>query len=397
MTRSRPDHLDQFAREDPEPTELFSREEVETASRYNGPRYAAFLLDRALGLTVLAVVAFGPLGDPLYGTLVSLPWWAQGLAFPALAVALSVAVRLPLSFWIGYVREKRFGFSTQNVRGWLSDRAKALAVGLTLTSLVLLGLVGLARAMPEAWPAVAAPAVAALVLVLGFLAPVLVEPLFNRFTPLADEQLARELRGLATRAGVPVRDVLVADASRRTRKANAYVSGLGRTRRVVVYDTLLEGGEPSEIRLVAAHELGHRRMRHVAFATVLGMAGAVAAVLILWGLLQADGVLDALEAGGAGDPRVGPFVLLAVTVLELAALPVESALSRGWERDADRFSLELTGDLGAFERAHRALARSNLSDLDPPRALYLLLFSHPTPPERIAAARRLVPRAGPSR
>jgi STE24 endopeptidase len=223
---------------------------------------------------------------------------------------------------------------------------------------------------------------------LSFVAPVLLEPLFNRFSPLADPELSESLRTLSRRAGVPVRDVLVADASRRTKKENAYVSGLGRTRRVVVYDTLLSRGGPREVRLVVAHELGHRRLRHVARGTALGVGAMAVAVAVLWGLLRTQAVLGAVGASGPGDPRIIPFVLFVAAALQVVALPFESALSRRWESAADRFSLELTGDLDAFVDSHRGLAVSNLLDLDPPRFVYLVVFSHPTPPERIAAARR---------
>ena len=211
-------------------------------------------------------------------------------------------------------------------------------------------------------------------LLLSFVAPVVLEPLFNRFRPLADEALAAELRSLAERAGVPVRDVLVADASRRTAKVNAYVSGLGRTRRVVLFDTLLEAADRRAVRVVVAHELGHRRDRHPAKLTALAMAGAAAAVAAIWAALGTR----------VGSPATLPEVLLLVTGLELAGLPAGSALSRRWERDADRASLDLSEDPDAFARAHLELARRNLSDLAPPRLAYLLLFSHPTPPERLA-------------
>jgi STE24 endopeptidase len=216
--------------------------------------------------------------------------------------------------------------------------------------------------------------------VLSFLAPVVLEPLFNRFDPLEDEDLAERLRAVALRAGVPVRDVLVADASRRTTKHNAYVSGLGRTRRVVVYDTLLAAGRPRELELVVAHELGHRRMRHVLKGTLLGMAGAVFFVVFLWAVLQWPALPE------PSSPRVVPVVLFFGALLELPALAPGAALSRRWERDADRFSLELTGDREIYRTTHLDLARANLADLDPPRLLYALVFTHPTPPERLAAA-----------
>jgi STE24 endopeptidase len=281
-------------------------------------------------------------------------------------------VCLPLDLWRGWVRERRWGFSTQSLRGWLADRAKGAAIGIAISALTWTTLIALTHAFPGGWPLAAATLAAAAVLLLSFVAPVVLEPLFNRFRPLPDERLARELRALAERAGVPVRDVLVADASRRTTKTNAYVSGIGMTRRVVVWDTLLESATEAELKLVLAHELGHRRARHVLKGTALAMAGAVIAVLVIWAVL------------GKPKPHDYPRAALLVLGLEVAGLPVGAWISRRWERAADRFSLELTGDRDAFLHAHVALARSNLSDLDPPRLVYALLFSHPTPPERLA-------------
>jgi STE24 endopeptidase len=142
---------------------------------------------------------------------------------------------------------------------------------------------------------------------------------------------------------------------------------------VVVWDTLLEA-PPDEIELVVAHELGHRRLRHVARATVLAMAGAVVFVLVLW-LVRPH--------PSAGDAAL---VVLFGTVLELVALPAGAALSRRWERAADRFSLAVVPSLGVFDRLHRRLATANLADLDPPKWLYYAVFTHPTPPQRLRDA-----------
>src|ERR671922_2493896 len=225
------------------PTELFSVEQVERARRYHRPLYVALLLDVTLGLAVLSVLAFTRAGSWLYREV-------PGAAFPAVTVAFAAVVRLPLAYWRGHVRERRWGFSTQSARGWLFDRLKSFGVGLVLTSAAVLALVGLARAFPRGWPVVAAPVAAAAVLLFGVVTPVVLEPLFNRFRPLQDAGLASRLRALARRAGVPVRDVLVADASRRTRKLNAYVSGLGASRRVVLYDTLVDRSPPRELKVV---------------------------------------------------------------------------------------------------------------------------------------------------
>ena len=367
--------------------QIFDSEQVERARRYHRPAYLARVIGIALGLLVLGLLSFGGLGDWLFGLVDGLPWWGEAIAFSALVALVGSLVATPVAFWRGYLHERRWGFSTQTLGGWVSDRAKGAAIGMALTVIPMFGLIASVHLFPSWWPLVAALGGAAIVFVVTFLAPVLLEPVFNRFAPLRDDVLAGELRRLADQAEVPVRDVLVADASRRTTKHNAYVSGIGKTRRVVVWDTLLDRGEPGEVRLVVAHELGHRHFRHVAIGTAIAMAGTALFVLGLWVLFQWDELLAAIGADGPGDPRMIPFVLFAGAVAELALRPFALALSRRWERDADRFSLELTGDPEAYEATHRNLALSNLGDLDPPKAAYLFFFSHPTAPERLAAGR----------
>jgi STE24 endopeptidase len=374
---------------------VFTAEQVTRARRYHRPLYAAVLARLTLTLLVLSLVVFSRLGSRLFSPLEGAPWWAQVVGFTAILEALTTALVLPISVWAGFLRERSWGFSTQRLGGFAADRAKAFALGLLLTAAVFLGLVGAARSLPGWWPLAAAAGGAAIVLALGFLAPLLIEPMFNRFSPLDDHELADELQALARRAEVPLEEVLVADASRRTRKSNAYVSGLGSTRRLVLYDTLLAHAAPPEIELVLAHELGHRRAGHLAKSALLAMIGAAAFVLVLWGLLQSEQLRSAIGApAGVADPRVVPFVALLAAVLETITMPLGAALSRRWERQADRFSLELTHDLDTFERTHRSLALTNLSDLDPPRPIYLALFSHPTPVERIEAARHLAAHSG---
>ena len=352
--------------------EKFTQEDRERSRRYHRPLYRIRLAEVAIALVVPAAVALAELE-------VDVAWWLEVPLLTALVVAATTVARLPFSAWrLGH--ERRWRFSTQSTGGWVADRAKGLAIAVVLTSAAFLALVGAARAFPRWWPLVAAAGAAGLVALLTFVAPVVLGPVFNRFRPLEDERLAGELRGLADRAGVPVRDVLVADASRRTRKHNAYVSGLGRTRRVVLWDTLLADVAEPELKVVVAHELAHRRFRHVAWGTVLGMVGAAGGVLLLWAL-RAD----------VADPGIVPVAILLFTGLELVALPLGAALSRSWERAADRFSIELTGDPAAYERLHHGLALDNMADIEPPRAYYLAFHGHPTAPERIAAGRKTSP------
>jgi STE24 endopeptidase len=352
-----------------QPEDLFTQEEIERGRRYHRPRYLAMAANLALGLGVTGAIAVARPDLPL-------PWAAEAVALTALVLVATALAEAPVALRIGYLHERRWGLSTQTIRGWLADRAKGLAVGLVIASAGVLAVVGLARALPSAWPLVAAAAAATLVLLLGFVAPMVLEPLFNRFRPLEEERLRDRLLRLAEQAGAPVSAVLVSDASRRTTKLNAYVSGLGSSRRVVLFDTLLERAGEDEVAVVVAHELAHRRERHVAKLTAMGMAGAAAGVAVVWAALGAE----------AGNPRNVPLLLLLLAGLEVAGLPLAAAVSRRFEREADRIAIELTRDPEAFERVFRRLAAENVPDLDPPLAIRLIA-THPPVPERIAGVR----------
>jgi STE24 endopeptidase len=364
----------------------------ERVREYHDPRYRVILADLVLGLVVVAVLAFTSVGQDLLGIVDGLPAALGAFLLGVLTVGLSTLVRLPLTVWLGLLHERRFGFSRESTSAFALDRLKGVTIGAVLTGLALAGLVLSARGFPSAWPLVAGAGAALLVVLLSFVAPIVLEPVFNRFRPLEDSGLRDAILRLADRAGVPVREVLVADASRRTTKLNAYVSGLGATRRVVLYDTLVEKASEPEVLTVVAHELGHRRFRHVAYGTAIAMAGAATYVVVLWALLSSQSVLDAIGASGPGDPRIAAFALLVGSLLGLAAAPFQAALSRRWEYACDRFAIEQTGNLGAFEEAFGQLEETNLPDPAPPRLFYLWFFSHPTVPERVAAARGSAPR-----
>src|ERR1700704_3063513 len=302
----------------------FTPDDVERAARYHRPRYVAMCIDLVLSGAVLAVLQWAWLGP--WHLVDGLGWVGAAAAYAGIVTGIGALVSAPVSFWRGYLQERQWGFSTQSGADWLIDHLKGEAVGLLLLAALWTGLVGLARWLPSAWPVAAASAVALAVGLLSFVAPVVLEPIFNRFRPLADEQLAGELRALAERAGVPVRDILVADASRRTTKVNAYVSGLGKTRRVVLYDTLLEATDEGELKLVVAHELGHRRERHLIKATGGAGAGAALWVVLLWALLGSR----------ISSARELPLVLLVSLGLRLLAAAPVAAIFRHWERIADR-------------------------------------------------------------
>jgi STE24 endopeptidase len=349
------------------------------------PGYGALLL----GLTVTLVLGLTPLGARLV-ELVGRPfgghWVARALLGGLLLVVLAEVVTLPLAAWRETVL-RRYGLSTQTWGTWTVDLVKGYAVAAVLGAVALLGFYGVARLAPRWWWAWVALGAAGLVVLLSLVFPVVVEPVFNRFTPMPAGPLRDDLLALAERDGVAVRDVLVADASRRTTALNAYVSGFGPTRRIVVYDTLLAEAPPAEVRAVVAHELGHAAERDVVTGTLVGALGTAAGVVAVHLLGSWTGLLRRAGVESVTDPH-GLALLLALAALAgLLAAPAQSLLSRRIEARADDHALALTGDPASVETMERRLAEVNRADVDPPRWEYLLFASHPSVVERIAAAR----------
>jgi STE24 endopeptidase len=374
----------------------FSPQEKAREDRYHREVRPPAYLSLAVGLLVGGVLGLTSLGArlieaaarPLGGG-----WFGQ-IMLGGLAVALLIRLAtLPFSAWAEAVR-RSFGLSTRSWGGFAVDLAKGFGLSAALSLGVLLGFYALLRAAPRAWWLPAAAGGAALVIVLSFGYPVLVEPVFNRFTPMAPGPLRATLLEVAARDGVPVRDVLVADASRRTSALNAYVSGFGSTRRIVVYDTLLREAAPAEVELIVAHELGHAKENDVLRGTLLGALGLAFAVCVLHAVLQWSGLLRRAGATWPGDPRSLALVLFAVAVLTALSGPAQNLVSRRVEARADIHSLDLTREPGTFTQMQRRLALANLSDLDPNPVAYGLLATHPTVTERMALARSWARAAG---
>ncbi|MBQ0992479.1 M48 family metalloprotease [Micromonospora sp. PSH03] len=343
----------------------------------------------AVGLLIALALGLTPLGSRLV-ELVGRPFgghWAAQAVLGGLAVVLVAdLVTLPFAAWRQSVLT-RYGLSTNGWSGWAADLLKSYAVSAVIGAVALFGFYAVIRLAPRWWWAFGAAGAAVLVVLLSFVLPVLVEPVFNRFTPMQQGPLRTELMSMAARDGVPVRDVLVADASRRTRAVNAYVSGLGPTRRVVVYDTLLREATPAEVTAVVAHELGHAKDSDVAAGTLTGALGAAAAVVALYLLGSWGPLLRLAGVDSVAQPRAFPLLVALVTVAGLVAAPVQALMSRRVEARADAHALALTNDPESFESMQRRLGSVNLGDPDPPRWEYLYSASHPSTVERMAAAR----------
>jgi STE24 endopeptidase len=373
-----------------DPLAAFTEDEVRDCVEFAKPRQRWGLAAYGTDLVVLAALALTAPGRAVVAAaarLLGAP--APGrVVLAILAVqAVRAAVGLPFSLR-AFGQDRRAGLATQGLGGFLGDWAKARAVGLVLVVLPLGALVLGARWQPPGWPLVAAAAAVLLVLALAVAGPVLIEPLFNRFRPLEPGPLRARLLELAAAMEVPVRDVLVADASRRTTRVNAYVSGLGRTRRVVVYDTLLAGavGAADEVALVAAHELAHVRHRDVLWGTLGSAALAAVSVLAVVAMFDAEAVRRTFAVTGLGDPLAAPGLLLLGVLGGLLAAPVASAISRWAEARADWVALEVTRDPVTAVAVERRLALENRADLRPNRLLVAMFASHPTTMARIAQA-----------
>ena len=346
--------------------EHFSADELERARAYRR------------GQRRLALAAMGVEGG-LLAALAARPPRRLARARPATAgAALSVAMALaPLPVRAAARRRAiEVGLVTQSWLGWAGDLAKSGAIGAAVAAGGAALGDALRRRAPRAWWLPGAGVVVAATGAVVFAAPVLLDPLFNRFRPLPEGPLRRDILELAERAGVRVGEVYVVDASRRTTAANAYVTGLGATKRVVLFDTLLEHFTPDETRLVVAHELAHVRFRDVhrglAFTALVAPFGAFAVA-----------VLAPRRSGAAALPGLA----LAAGAVSAPVGVVANALSRRVEARADAFSLRLTGAPEPFVSFARRITVRNVADPDPPRLLRALFATHPSTVERIGIAR----------
>jgi STE24 endopeptidase len=314
-------------------------------------------------------------------------WVARALLGSAAISLLGLLLRIPLSMWSETV-SRRWGLSR---RGWglfAADTAKGFVIGALLTAAAVGGLYLLLRHGGDAWWVWAALAAAGLAVLGSFIMPVLIEPLFNTFRPLPAGPLRDRLMALVAESGVAVRDILVSDSSKRTTAANAYVSGFGKTRRLVVWDTTTDSLDTDEVAAVAAHELGHAARRDVLVGTLLGGVGAAVGVAVLAAALHWSPLLDAAGVPRADDPRSQALLRAILAVIGLLAEPWGLAYSRHIESRADGYALDLFRDPDTVVRMERSLAVQNIADLRPRRYEVLLRYTHPPIHERIAHARR---------
>jgi STE24 endopeptidase len=322
---------------------------------------------------------------------------ARATSSPALSVLLVLlalaVLHEPVSglidFYAGHIVEHRYALSRQTAAEWLADHLKAIGVGLALAIGAGSFVYWTMRAQPQWWWLLAGLGFAAVIVLLANLAPVILLPLFFRIEPLDKASLRDRLERLAERAGARVMGVYRWQLGQKTSKANAALTGMGATRRILLADTMIDQYSEDEIEVVLAHELAHHVHRDIwrgiALEVVLLLAGFLAADRVVRWLGPMFGVRD------LADPAGVPLLLLAAGAVSLVLMPLMLAASRQYERRADRFALDLTRNPAAFTTAMKRLGAQNLAEDEPSRLVQWLFYSHPPVPERIAAANRWTP------
>ncbi len=357
-----------------------------SARAYARIRYRLLLIGLAVGAVFLAGFQWSGVSFALGR------WWADVTPFAPLQLLGYVTVfgvvyyviTLPLHVYGSFILEHRFGLSRLTIRGWLIRELKQVTVSALISLLALEGLYAMLRHLPLSWPLWATVGWVAVNVILARIFPTVLLPIFYQTSPLQHHELVTRLLELCERAGLPALGVFRFNLGAETRKANAALAGLGRTRRGLLADTLLESFPPDEIEGVLAHELGHHRYHHISLFLVLTAVGS----WIAFRLTDAAGHwwVEPLGLSGLADITGLPALLLWFSLLGLLSLPLQNGLSRFFERQADRYALTMARSPQAFAAALRRLAQLNLADPPPPRWIVWLFYDHPPITDRIRDA-----------
>lgn len=293
---------------------------------------------------------------------------------------------LPLSFYNSYIVEHRFNLSKESIWSWLKDSVKSLILSYFLIVVCAEVFYALLRNFPWTWWLIAALAWIFFTIVLARIFPVVIIPLFYKYSPIEDRDLKKEIFKMAEASGIDIIDVCKIDLSKKTAKANAALVGLGRTRKVILADTLLDNFDIEEIKAVVAHEFGHYKHKHIIQLLIFNSCTAVLGFFLLY--YFADKIADISGAESISDLYIMPFLILILTLSGLVLMPFQNWFSRRLEKQADRFSLDSLSSAGPFIGAMKGLARTNLAEIDPSFLKKIFLYSHPTIKERISFAER---------
>jgi STE24 endopeptidase len=357
------------------------------AARYHRLKRRASILGTAVSASLLVLIIVTG-GSAAFRSAAE-AYAADSFTLTVIVYVLMLAlagelIQLPLAFYQGVTLERRYGLSTESHGHWWLNHLKGTALALAFLIVGAVAVAWLLRAMPDGWWIAAALLFAVVLVALAQLAPIVLLPLFYDFTPLEKPELRDRLVKLADRAGARVLGVFEWKLGDRTRKANAALTGIGRTRRIIVSDTLLAEHSDDEIEVIMAHELSH----HIHHDIWTGIA--LEAVLLVLGFYLSDRMLSTVVGRfgitGKADPAALPILLLSAGLVSLALMPLANALSRAQERRADRYALEMTKNVPAFVTAMKRLGATNLAEERPSVLTQILFYSHPPIDARIRAA-----------
>jgi STE24 endopeptidase len=382
---TQPDETPESAADAPDAQTPAQREE---ARRYNRIHLALTLIDMAVDVGYLGLMAFvfGPRIDAWLATFEPLTGEKSILRLLALfgvVIGLHICVSLPLSFYSGYVVEHRFGLSNQSFLRWLRNWSLGNVLAILLGAVLNTGLFWIIWNTGPYWWLIAAAAFFVVSIVLGQLAPVLIVPLFYKVEPLDSPELLDRMTRLAEGTGLTIEGVYRLGLSADTTKANAMLAGLGRTRRVLMGDTLLDKFSPDEIDVIFAHEIGHHVHRHIQKMIATGVVTSCAAFYVLDRVITAWANIPA--AAGAPTSAL-PLVMFTLTTFMMILSPLQNAVSRHYERQCDRYALRRTENAAAYRSAFLKLAKLNKADMAPHPLEVILLHSHPPIAKRLAMA-----------
>jgi STE24 endopeptidase len=369
----------------------FTAQEIDRGLNYSFERRLLFWGSSAVELGILLVLGLTGAARRLADLAVGVChgyWLPAVLGVGGLCFGLIHALQFPFSLGRFYLA-RAWGMSSRDLGPWLAEYALSLGVEAAIGAVALVCFFLLLRFAPRLWWAIATLGGGLLAALIAFLLPVLIAPLFNTFTPLSKTtwaDLESGIRRLTEKSGVPVQDILVMDASRQGQHTNAYFTGFGPTRRIVLYDTLLSKHSPGEIESILGHELGHWTHQHIVKGIVLGMCGTLVGLLLLDRILRRLQGRAPWHMSSLADPAGLPLILLLGYLGSWLVMPAENAVSRYFERQADTASLELAGMPQVFIRAEEKLARDNISNVAPTPWNVWLFSTHPTTIQRIEMA-----------
>jgi STE24 endopeptidase len=363
------------------PDDYFSTEQISRSKAYNRPLSRLGLTSSVLGTALLVTVVGFKVAPRFIDSLGVESWPLQLIALVSALVVGGLVVQLPFSAYRTFGHEKKWGFSTQTPPLWISDQVKGLLLGLIIANALSLVLWWVIRTT-DLWWLLGALIFTAFGVLLAAIAPVVIIPLFNKLTPVDDDGLRQHLKDLAKEGGLRVKDVLVMDASKRTRHDNAFFTGMGKTKRVVIFDNMVDW-DRGLIDVVVGHEVGHWRHRHIVRSIAIGTITAFVVFVGLRFVFEWDALLGWAGVDSVRSPAAIPLFILAFGVLSIATNFVDSWVSRMHERQADLFALNLTKTPDAFLKVWREFSEKDLADLTP-SWWKRVNGSHPPVFERIA-------------